>query len=372
MVTQKKSNMKVLVNIVPGKVSLGLLTPDKLKELSHISTYSTRDSQSTSTEGHGYQREPMGERFPAIGRFYTKGDNRFRIPPLTCSVRVYNAKQRARFNTLFGQGAIGKIHKEFGPEVFSIVDGQHRMGGLYWAWQHLADFTADVPVMMYYGLSFVEEASMFDDINVNQRKLPKALIEVTRVHMGAGDDSHAQLLREVAYTLATDEDSVWNGQVNMTGATKSPNTLTFEGLRRSVGSMLPVKLVARLESRKYDIAEVVKGYWRLVAEACSDAWGPEEYDPESGEPVMQYRIKELVGVASLSKLGEDVLATALDTSTTVEEFWEKVGDLVEKLRAVDWEKRRDNPYMATSGGFGGQRQLFEILYSITYDTELAE
>lgn len=367
----KQSKMEIESTMVPGKVAFAALSPDRLKALAFISTYTTIDPQSTSPKGHGYQREPMEERFPGIGRYYARGENRFHIPALLVSVRVYDAKQRARFNTLFNAGNVSKIHQEFGKSVFSIVDGQHRTGGLFWAWKNLEEFNCAVPVMLYYGLSYTDEANLFDDVNTSQRKLPKALIEATKVHMLAGEPSHAQTIREVTIGLAEDKDSVWFGKVNMTGAPKSPEPQTFEGLRRAVGDLLPARVITRLEARGYIPANVTKRFWGLVAKACAPAWNEQTRTVENEaheivEEEVKYRLKEVVGVAAISLLGSDILITALDKSTNDEGFWEAMSEYVSRLGAVDWEKRKNNPYMATSAGFGGQRQLYEILYALVY------
>ena len=368
----KKSKLEIATNLIPGKVSVGIASPDRLKALAFVSTYSTVDPQSSSPRKHGYQREPMEERYPGIGRYYAKGENRFHIPNLICSVRVYDQKSRTRFNVLFNSGNIAKIHQEFGKDVFSIVDGQHRMGGLFWAWNNLEDFNADIPLTMYYGLHYVEEAELFDDINVNQRKLPKALIEATKVHMEANNgQSHAQTIRTIAIKLAEDSDSVWLGQVNMTGAPKQPEPVSYETLRRSVGDMFPVRVLDRIEERQIDVGRVAKKFWELVSKACAPAWQetPRYVENAEGEQVeeeVKYRLKDTVGVAAVSKLGQDIIITALDKSENKETFWDAMAEMVTKLGGVDWEKRKNNPWMATSAGFGGQRQLYSLLYDLVY------
>lgn len=367
----KVSKMEIEATLIPGKVAIATATPDKLKALAFISTYSTEDPQSTSPQKHGYQREPMEERFPGIGRYYKANDNRSRIPALIVSVRVYDAKGRTRFNTLFNQGAIAKIHREFGKSVFSIVDGQHRMGGLFWAWKNDEDFNAFVPLTLYYGLTYTEEAALFDDINTSQRKLPKALIEVTKAHTEAGEKSHAQTLREIAMALAEDRDSVWKGLVNMTGGkTKDKLPVTFEGLRRSTGGMLKERILNSIEERGLNAERVVKVYWEMVSKACAAAWQERPvYTEEDGETVevpTKYRLKELVGVSAVSLLGADIVRTALDKSSNNEEFWGVMSEYVGKLSEVDWIKARNNPWTATSAGFGGSTHLYNLLYDLCY------
>lgn len=367
-----ESSMKIQAHLVPDKVALATITPDLLNRLAFISTYSSEDPKSSSPQQHGYQRDPMEERFMGIGKYYAKNGNRNLIPPIIASVRVENHADRVRFDELFDAGDINGIHQEFDRSVFSIVDGQHRAGGLSWAWDNVEDFVAKVPVMLFYGLDYPEEAQLFDDINTNQRKLPKALIEATKVHVEAGDKGHAQLVREVSFAVAQDGDSVWYGKINMTGARDPDRSVTYEGLRRSTGQMFPDRMFGRLENRNIAPADVAKKYWSLVAKASSPAWNEKprlvkDDDGNTVEESVKYRLKDLVGVASLAKLGEDIISTALDKSQNKDEFYSAMTDLVSTLSEVDWEKRPGNPWMASQAGFAGQKDLYEILYNRVYN-----
>lgn len=368
----KTAKVMIQSHFIPGKVAMATLTPDKLKELAFISTYSAKDEQSTSPRKNGYQREPMESRFPGIGRYYARDNNRNLITPLIASARLYNPQDQTRFNQLFAKGDMATIHKEFGKHVFSIVDGQHRMGGLYWAWENLEDFNADVPVMIYYGLHYTEEANLFDDINTSQRKLPKALIEATKVHMEAGEKSHEQFIREVAVALAQDGDSVWHGLVNMTGGPEGKGKpVTYEGIRRATGNMLPTRLTSRLQDRKLRPDKVAKRYWQMVSQACAVAWDDHEKEAfdDDGFIVMEpvkYKLKDLAGMGAVSRLGQDIITSALEKSVTEEDFNSAMADLVSRLSQVDWEKRPDNPWVSTSAGFAGASGLYKMLFSLVY------
>lgn len=377
---QKERRMHIQAEFVPGKAALATLTPDALAAIAFISTYNTVDEQSSSPRQHGYQRDPMDARFPAIGRYFSQEDgdgtdakhtHAHLITPIIASVRVYNPKDQARFNYLFNKGEIDTIHQEFGKSVVSIVDGQHRTGGLFWAWERKANFNPDVPVMLYYGLRYADEATLFDTVNTTQRRLPKALIESTKVHMEAGEPTHAQLIREVAFALAQDGDSPWSGQINMTGARDPEHPISYEGLRRSTGNMLHEKLVSRLKGRGLVLDKVAKKYWELVSRTCAPAWQgrPKLVKGDDGELVeekVQYRLKDLAGVASVSRLGADIIGTALDQSRTEEEFYSAMASMVSKLGAVDWAKEKGNPWTSYGAGFAGMTGLYATLYSLTY------
>jgi len=379
----KETRLSIQAEFVPGKAALATMTADALHDLAFISTYNSVDEQSSSPRQHGYQRDPLEARFPAIGRYFSQeeGDGEEQkhthahlITPIIASVRVYNPKDQARFNHLFNKGEIATIHKEFGPSCVSIVDGQHRGGGLFWAWERKASFNPDIPVMLYYGLRYADEATLFDTINSTARKLPKALIEATKVHMEAGEKTHQQLIREVAFDLAQDGDSPWHGMINMTGARDPEKPITYEGLRRATGNMLHEKLVARLENRGLVLDKVVKRYWELVARTCAPAWQDRPRvvvgdDGESVEEAVKYRLKDLAGVASVSRLGADIIGTALDQSHTVEEFNSSVASQVSKLGQVDWEKKPGNPWTSFGAGFAGQTGLYGTLYKLVYLNE---
>lgn len=368
----RPSRMKIQAITVPGRQAVATLTPDLLKELAFISTYETKDPLSSSPQQHGYQREPMESRFSGIGKYYNAGENRYLIPPIIASARVYTPEDVERFNELFNAGDISSIKAEFTKSAFSIVDGQHRLGGLHYAWENFQDFHADVPVMLYYGLGYAEEAHLFDDINSNQRKLPKALIEATKQHMEAGEKGHAQFVREISFGVAQDGDSVWKDKINMTGARDPERSVTYEGLRRATSQMFPERLLKRLDSVRLDPKDTAKKYWELVSKACWAAWTekPRYVLGEDGNQIeekVHYRLKDLVGVASLAKLGEDIMSTSLDKAgNNTDLFFDSLADLISKLGAVDWEKGDRNPWMRGQAGFAGQKELYEVLYNLVY------
>ncbi len=97
------------------------------------------------------------------------------------------------------------------------------MGGCIAEWEREPDFLPEIPVMFYFGLTFIEEAELFNTINVTQRKLPKALIETTRGDITEADsEAYAQQIRRIAFSLCREADSVWGPvddeeQINMTG-----------------------------------------------------------------------------------------------------------------------------------------------------------
>tara|TARA_B100000686_G_scaffold72697_1_gene78388 strand:- start:593 stop:1348 length:756 start_codon:yes stop_codon:yes gene_type:complete len=230
---------------------------------------------------------------------------------------------------------------------------------------------------MYFGLKYIDEAELFNTINVTQRKLPKALIETTKGDITENDQtSYAQQIRRITFGLCRDTDSVWGPvdgveQINMTGVRDPNRTVTYEGLRRSTSNMFPKELLERLTAIDESLPmKYAKKYWRLVSETCLEGWSGKpderiELDPETGEQVpvpIKYRLKDLVGVASLAKLGKDIIASHVDSGQK-----DKIDDLFGRLVDVNWEKNPENVWMSSQAGFAGQKDLYTMLYRLVYN-----
>lgn len=369
----KDREIALLGVLDPYKEAVGAMTPKAMDELFFISNFEKTDPASPAPDKHGYQREPMKGRVPQIARYYLSGSPTSRTTPLILSVRLKNEGDIDQFLRMFREGDMEGIRAEFNEDVLSVVDGQHRYLGLVEAWAQDPTFTPLVPVTLYFGLDFIDEATFFDVINTEQKKLPRALIEITKADVrDVGSYSHAQRVRLIATMLARHDDSVWHQQVNLTGARDPNKPVTFEGLRRSTASMFPSELLGRLEAKGVNVDKVARDYWALVAEACAEAWNdqPRLRTDDDGNPVEyrpKYRIKELVGVAALAKLGKDVITSALEHPN----FTERMRALVASLSEVDWEKvnlEKDerNPWMASQAGFAGQADLYKTLYAWVY------
>jgi hypothetical protein len=225
-------------------------------------------------------------------------------------------------------------------------------------------------------MSYIEEAEMFNTINVEQRKLPKALIETTKGDITEVDQiAYAQQIRRLTFSLCRDPDSVWgpvNGveQINMTGVRDPNRPVTYEGLRRSMSNMYSKELLDRLTAIDEELPlKYAKRYWHLVSEACKEAWEgipatKTEVDSVTGdshEVPIKYRIKDLVGVASLARLGKEIVQTHIDSGKP-----HKIDELVAKLVEVDWKKEPTNPWMRSQAGFAGQKEMYQMLYGLVY------
>ncbi|MCQ1947576.1 DGQHR domain-containing protein [Arthrobacter sp. zg-Y1116] len=361
-------NMEILGVLDADREAVGFMTPTAMKGLLFISNFEKEDPDSPAPDGHGYQREPIKDRIPKIARFYLDSGHMARTTPLTLSIRLADSKQISHFIELFNAEDKHAIREAFGDSCISVVDGQHRYLGLVKANEMDENYNPKVPVLVNFGLTFAEEAQFFDVINSTQRKLPKALIEITKADViDAGEMTHAQRIRLITTMLARHADSVWLDQINFTGARDPKRPVTFEGARRSTASMFSKEILERIDARDLNAERIARDFWRLVAEACPDAWNnePRKITNDDGEVVeadVAYRLKELVGVASLARLGQNVIASALEHDS----FDQRFAQLIGKLAAVDWAKIPGNPWMRSQAGFAGQSELYSVLYSWVY------
>ncbi len=157
----------------------------------------------------------------------------------------------------------------------------------------------------------------------------------------------------------------------MTGVRDPNRPVTYEGLRRSMQNMFPPTLLSRLAAMDEQLPlKYAKRDWNAVKEACVEAWTGEPStevvdDPVTGESrtvKIQYRIKDLVGVSALAKLGKDIITSDLESREP-----KRLEELTAKLMEVNWKKEEGNPWMRSQAGFAGQKDLYEILHQWVYN-----
>jgi len=95
---------------------------------------------------------------------------------------------------------------------FLVVDGQHRL----WA-QRFSNFNAKYACLIHMGLSEVEMAKLFLEINDNQKRVPSSLRwDLVRL-VRPEDDPFGIATAEMIYLLATEEDSPLYQRIDLTG-----------------------------------------------------------------------------------------------------------------------------------------------------------
>lgn len=345
-----------------GSMVFATMTPAAMAQLLFVSDWTISDQDSPSPDKRGYQRPIKSARLGEIARYMVEHNeqDRLRMPPVILSVRHVPKDKRETFLHLLTGGSIDQIHEMFGPRAVCIVDGQHRAGGGFAAIVRTAgDFDAPIPVVLYYDLSYETEAEWFNTINSTAQPIPKSLLEWTRADITeAGQDTTGQKIRVITQRLATEANAPFVGQVSFAGGRLPGRSITFEGLRRSTADFFggpKARLLQRLEEHHIDPYHFARDYWAAVVEACSEAW---EADPK-GQP--RYRIRELVAIGALAKLGNTLTEQAIIQGFAGPRTRNYVLEKASRLSTVDWTKDDGNPWMRAQAGFAGRESLYEIL-----------
>jgi len=336
---------------------------------------STRKGPTNDFTRRGYQRPPEAQRIRKIAQYYSGTDLLGFTTPLIAAVR--RGLDHKALVDVIERGLDGSL--EFDNElhwVLAVIDGQHRFEGAISALGQDPPRDTNILVLCVHDLDYEEETEVFNVINTTPKRLPKALTEWNKygiTETGARDQG--QMIRELVVNLAIDEDSVWEGMINLTGTGREPGKpVTLEGIRRSTENMF------RSGTLRYTDAamqlKMAKNFWLAVSETWPEAWEDRQRRVQlddgtwamTGEkatvdgkfrkiPPVQYRLKDLVGVASLAKIGGEILAEAQGNSDPDAYVRAEVG----KLSEVDWIKTPENLWAGGQAGFAGQKGLYEAL-----------
>ena len=209
---------------------------------------------------------------------------------------------------------------------FLVVDGQHRL----WA-QRFSDFAADYACIVHTGLTEVAMAQLFLEINDNQKRVPSSLRwDLVRL-VRPDDDPSTVAAADMAYQLATDQDSPLFQRIDLTG--EQPEIQLKQG---SVAPELK-RLVAARSLSKYSFDQqytVVTQYLSAIREVDWDGW-------RSGQSSF---LKARVLRALLRVLGDIAREHPLDELT--------VGTFIPIISRIDTESLRPDvirAYQASAG-----------------------
>ncbi len=344
-----------------------------------LTTYTHYTEDALSPNGKGYQRPPTESRFPQIAAYLkdhgvtpiiisdrARWQALWRTPDTTIEMSADEALEMLKQNGVEDEGAFA-----------SILDGQHRDRSGRWLYER-EGIDLQLPFLLYTGLTWSQEVERFNTINTTAKNLPRALVEVNRhtifePHGASARETQRQDVREVVMALETDPGSIWHKQINMTGGRNTDRPVTFEGLRRSMDQMFAGRLGLLSIQKKKDLA---RAYWQAVADTWPDAWNGvpptmERVNPETNEVETvevagaKYRIKDLVGVSAIAKLGNQVLLDAYDDQTQQLNMGMIRGRLG-RAKDISWLKSSDNPDMASQAGFAGTADTYDLLLARAY------
>jgi DGQHR domain-containing protein len=149
--------------------------------------------------------------------------------------------------------------------MFLVVDGQHRL----WA-QNFSHYEANYPCIIHMGLSEVEMARLFLEINDNQKRVPSSL-RWDLVRLVRPQDDPAEIAAaEMVFLLATDDQSPLYQRIDLTGEQSE--------IQLKQGSIAPeLKLLftkrSRLSGLSFDQCyKIITQFLIAIREMDRDRW----------------------------------------------------------------------------------------------------
>jgi len=152
---------------------------------------------------------------------------------------------------------------------FLVVDGQHRL----WA-QKFSSYEAVYSCAIHTGLSEVEMAQLFLEINDNQRRVPSSL-RWDLVRLVRPDDDLSSIgAADMTFLLATEETSPLYQRIDLTGEQSE--------IRLKQGSLAPaLRSLFSRQSPLYGLSfdqqyQVILQYFIAIREIDRDHWGSKD------------------------------------------------------------------------------------------------
>jgi len=290
-----KEKISGLDLIVPAtKGSMGgvdfynfLIRPSELLKISHVSHKASRDIQDIDT----YQRMLQPKRLKEIAQYIDTG-GQF---PTNIVINI-RSRRKLRFEKIekIGDSAFGKLYLPNQYASAMVIDGQHRLYGYAYSERVLngKETKSTVPVLAYENLPPTKEAKLFVDINCEQVRVPRNLLnEINATLYWDSDDFKLQidaLCSRVVMTLNVKQSSPIYDRVKMTNRDQTYLrclTLTnfidalkenkFFGEEKASGVVpgpLSDSSSSDLEKTMNKAVEVLEGYLGIFAKEAPYHW----------------------------------------------------------------------------------------------------
>lgn len=149
---------------------------------------------------------------------------------------------------------------------FLVVDGQHRL----WA-QNYSSYDAEYACLIHMGLSEIEMARLFLEINDNQKRVPSSLRwDLVRL-VRPDDDPFGIASVEIILALTTEEDSPLFQRIDLTGE-QSEILLKQGSLAPEIKRLLTTRSPLHLLSFEQQY-RIITQYFISIRELDRDNWG---------------------------------------------------------------------------------------------------
>lgn len=223
---------------------------------------------------------------------------------------------------------------------FLVVDGQHRI----WA-QHYSEYEADYSCMIHLGLSEVQMAELFLEINDNQKRVPSSLRwDLVRL-VRPDDDPYAIAAAELVYDLASNEESPLFQRIDLTGE-QGEKELKQGSIAPELKSLVSSKRGGMKSADIEQIYDALIKYLEALRSVDVKGWR------DGDTPFMKARV-----MRALLRLVPDVLAEAGKDIRSA-----KVADYKRIVGKIDRSSLSDDQIRAHQGS-AGIKQIYEMILS---------
>lgn len=229
---------------------------------------------------------------------------------------------------------------------FLVVDGQHRI----WA-QNFSDYEASYACVLHYGLSEVEMARLFLEINDNQKRVPSSLRwDLVRL-VRPQDDPYAIAASEMVLALASNEESPLYQRIDLTGE-QGEKELKQGSIAPEFKSLLNNKKAGLRKLDFEDSYELILRYLAAVRDYDPDGWRAGS-SPFLGARVMRAALRLLADII----IDSDAIDNPLGLSTK---------DLYKVLKKIP-ENEIDLETIRANQGTAGIKHIYETMKAYAVD-----
>lgn len=246
-----------------------------------------------------------------------------------------------------------------GKVALSRMDGNHRL------WFAAGDDKRDpaevpVPFQLHVGLSPEQEASLFTDVNANQKGLNSSHLHILRSRLTPEEEELATHPERVfAKRLDEDPESPWNNLVYLGGSRQGSRE---EGREQPISFVTLESGVRRTLNKSQYIHDLtspdaqyvlLRNYWQAVKNVYEEEW----------EEHKEYLLLKNVGVLAFSVLGGTVIDRCMARgAVTVEdmEFYVK-----QTYDVFDWSRHATGERGVS--GMSGNRAILIIAGELAAD-----
>jgi DNA sulfur modification protein DndB len=267
-----------------------LLSPHDLLRISYISHMGKGSNEDLET----YQRMVKPNRLKSIGAYLDRGGTF----PTNIVVNIKLEGLNFAVQETYGETATGLLDLPGQYGCAWVIDGQHRLYGYAYAGRGADEDRSVVSVLAYQNLPIRDEVEMFVDINTQQVKVQRNLVNEIISSLNIEDEDPRKRLdamcARIVLRLDQDKRSPIRDRVLTVGQQKNPlqclmltavadaldknsllGSIHRSGGRKSTATLNPGPLGTlshQPASMMVKAAETISGYLDLFATGCPDQW----------------------------------------------------------------------------------------------------